>query len=484
MKLEDIDTDQGSSLMSKKETSLFKELMQLIQSDETDPETLQSLLDTLEKDLKNSGLKKEGAVKPELPFNWIASHHGDDLEAEKEVSAQKHPALSESKLYAQVALGQKIADMPVMQVQGNLSPRESEPETSAADRIRHAHILSRAFLEQSVREQEIVHDFRASKDLKELIRTAERYGLRPVGVEIENQKPKTENLIPEIKKIPLPSPRLVEQAEHISKSAATVLQQIEHSDQRSRLQVQLQSQPQMDAKKANSRIDGTLSLQELLREPEEKRTRTEKHHIVKEGTGEIDLLKLLSGLERSMHTKGSRHSDEKSIEASMTQQSQTPAPQNDTLPDIEEALEFGGSEPKTRAAEHLSQKIVDAKVTVRNFARTLQEQVENYKPPFTRMQISLDPKDLGSVDVTLVSRGNNLHIQVNSNPTAIGIMATQGNELKNQLVSMGFTDVQMQFNMNQQQGRQQWQNSGANYTENEETPDFYESLELIIPQYV
>ena len=168
----------------------------------------------------------------------------------------------------------------------------------------------------------------------------------------------------------------------------------------------------------------------------------------------------------------------------MTQQSQTPAPQNDTLPDIEEALEFGGSEPKTRAAEHLSQKIVDAKVTVRNFARTLQEQVENYKPPFTRMQISLDPKDLGSVDVTLVSRGNNLHIQVNSNPTAIGIMATQGNELKNQLVSMGFTDVQMQFNMNQQQGRQQWQNSGANYTENEETPDFYESLELIIPQYV
>jgi len=74
-----------------------------------------------------------------------------------------------------------------MQAQGNLSSRESEPETSAADRIRRAHILSRAFLEQSAREQEIVHDFRASKDLKELIRTAERYGLRPVGVEIERR---------------------------------------------------------------------------------------------------------------------------------------------------------------------------------------------------------------------------------------------------------------------------------------------------------
>jgi len=54
-----------------------------------------------------------------------------------------------------------------------------------------------------------------------------------------------------------------------------------------------------------------------LREPEERLTRVEKHHTAKEGTGELDLMKLISGLERSMHTKGSRHSDEKSIEDSM-----------------------------------------------------------------------------------------------------------------------------------------------------------------------
>ena len=107
------------------------------------------------------------------------------------------------------------------------------------------------------------------------------------------------------------------------------------------------------------------------------------------------------------------------------------------------------------------------------------------------MQLSLDPKDLGKVEVTLVSRGNNLHIQVNSNPTAIGVMAIQGNELKNQLTSMGFTDVQMQFNMNQQQQQQQQQQnsrrqiySGDKYIDIDEIPENYESLEIIIPQYV
>jgi flagellar hook-length control protein FliK len=104
------------------------------------------------------------------------------------------------------------------------------------------------------------------------------------------------------------------------------------------------------------------------------------------------------------------------------------------------------------------------------------------------MQLSLDPKELGSVEVTLVSRGNHLHIQVTSNPTAVNLMATQGQELKNQLVSMGFTDVQMQFNMNQQrqqQNQQQHRNETAHdaYLAIDEIPDWYESLEITLPYY-
>ena len=145
-------------------------------------------------------------------------------------------------------------------------------------------------------------------------------------------------------------------------------------------------------------------------------------------------------------------------------------------------------ENSVKPSEIIKQKVIDAKQMVLSFARTLQEQVENYKPPFTRMQLSLEPEDLGKVDVTLISRGKNLHIQVNSNPVAIGVMAIQGSELKNQLTSMGFSDVQMQFNMNQQQQQQQQQQqhklySSKGYLDIEEIPEI-DSLEIIIPQYV
>ena len=156
--------------------------------------------------------------------------------------------------------------------------------------------------------------------------------------------------------------------------------------------------------------------------------------------------------------------------------------------DSAETKRVSGFEDIVKPNETIKQKIIDAKQTVLSFAKTLQEQVENYKPPFTRMQLSLDPEDLGKVDVTLITRGKNLHIQVNSNPTAIGVMAVQGNELRNQLNSMGFTDVQMQFNMNQQQQQQQQNNKRQTYLSKEyidvdEIPQDYESLEIVLPNY-
>jgi transcription initiation factor TFIID subunit TAF12 len=52
---------------------------------------------------------------------------------------------------------------------------------------------------------------------------------------------------------------------------------------------------------------------------------------------------------------------------------------------------------------------------------------------------------------------------------------------------MGFTDVQMQFNMNQrqQQERQQRQNDTARgrYLALDEIPELYESLEITLPHY-
>ncbi|WP_457596109.1 flagellar hook-length control protein FliK [Hydrogenimonas sp.] len=160
----------------------------------------------------------------------------------------------------------------------------------------------------------------------------------------------------------------------------------------------------------------------------------------------------------------------------------------ESLTEGAEGAENRLAEAAHRNDERLGRRILEAKETVRHFAQSLREQVENYKPPFSRMQMSLEPRELGSVEVTMIHRGNQLHIQVNANPTAVGLMATQGQELRNQLVSMGFTDVQMQFSMNQQkqQQRQGKQPSGAakEYLALEEIPDHYESLTLTLPRYI
>jgi DNA polymerase III alpha subunit (gram-positive type) len=199
-----------------------------------------------------------------------------------------------------------------------------------------------------------------------------------------------------------------------------------------------------------------------------------------------DIMQLLSGLQQHASKKETALSATESggRDESGIRSAHAAAEKISVTEGVSESLDIVHAET-TRSGESLTQKIVDAKATLRHFAQRLHEQVETYKPPFSRMQLSLDPKELGSVEVTLISRGSNLHIQVHSNPTAIGIMAMQGQELKNQLVSMGFTDVQMQFNMNQQQQQKnQHAKTGSRYVEAEETPDFYESLDLIIPQYV
>ena len=197
--------------------------------------------------------------------------------------------------------------------------------------------------------------------------------------------------------------------------------------------------------------------------------------------GEVDLKsKPFTHIERPDFQR-THHLKESSGETSLnTEMDESVKQENHKRNKIENAIHT------VRQESPLKREILDAKATVRHFAQTLQEQVKNYKPPFNRMRLTLDPKELGNVEVTMISRGNQLHIQVHSNPAAIGFMATQGQELKQQLVNIGFTEVQMQFNMNQQRQQQHKtpKTLPQNYREVEEIPDFYESLDLIIPHYV
>ncbi|EAJ2877607.1 flagellar hook-length control protein FliK [Campylobacter coli] len=133
-------------------------------------------------------------------------------------------------------------------------------------------------------------------------------------------------------------------------------------------------------------------------------------------------------------------------------------------------------------------KNITPKETLQHFSQDLKAAMEQYKAPITKLSITLNPNNLGEVEVTLIQRGNNLHINFNSNTNAMNLFIQNQAEFKNSLVNMGFTGLEMNFS--DQGKREQNQNQGKNRsgygfkdalegkTENEKV-----NLELVLAKY-
>ncbi|HED7555728.1 TPA: flagellar hook-length control protein FliK [Campylobacter jejuni] len=103
---------------------------------------------------------------------------------------------------------------------------------------------------------------------------------------------------------------------------------------------------------------------------------------------------------------------------------------------------------------------ITPKETLQYFSQDLKEAVDQYKAPITKLSITLNPNNLGEVEVTLIQRGNNLHINFNSNTNAMNLFIQNQAEFKNSLVNMGFTGLEMNFS--DQGKKEQNQNQGKN----------------------
>lgn len=135
---------------------------------------------------------------------------------------------------------------------------------------------------------------------------------------------------------------------------------------------------------------------------------------------------------------------------------------------------------------------VTSRESLNQFATDLKEKIDNYKAPIMKVELALNPKNLGEVDVTLLTRGNNLHVNISSNSTTMTLFTQNQAEFKNALVNMGFTNLEMNFSDQRESGQQQSQHnnqksSGELYEEftteqasNENTA----SIEVVIPRYV
>ncbi|MGD9717574.1 MAG: flagellar hook-length control protein FliK, partial [Sulfuricurvum sp.] len=143
-------------------------------------------------------------------------------------------------------------------------------------------------------------------------------------------------------------------------------------------------------------------------------------------------------------------------------------------------------------ADSFEVKTKEAQQSMKLFAVDLKEAVESYKPPFTRLTMKLNPEKLGDVEVTLIQRGNNVHVNIqSSNTTGLAFLAQNATELKSQLAHQGITNATMNFMSNgdtpsQQQQQQHNPNRFQAYKSFEELESSDEqlaALELIIPYY-
>lgn len=131
--------------------------------------------------------------------------------------------------------------------------------------------------------------------------------------------------------------------------------------------------------------------------------------------------------------------------------------------------------------------------SVRSFAAEMAQKINDYKPPITRIAMVLNPAELGEVSVTMISRANNLHINITSNAQTMQLFVANQAEFKNSLVNMGYSDVQMNFSDAKQGGGNGSQNRAKSAKRAYENDDIQineinengeKTLEVILPKYI
>ncbi len=160
---------------------------------------------------------------------------------------------------------------------------------------------------------------------------------------------------------------------------------------------------------------------------------------------------------------------------------------------MEKNQEFNIEEQPSLIYQEKSEKIEkpkfnhDLKKTFNTFARDFKEQVDNYKAPLMKIKMQLNPKNMGDVDVTLINRGNNLHVNIQANANTLAMFLQNHVEFKNSLINMGFSALQMNFGEHNKdrQNEQQKRGNSKNSFENEESDNReVEDINIVIPRYI
>ncbi|GAA7010942.1 flagellar hook-length control protein FliK [Helicobacter pylori] len=162
-------------------------------------------------------------------------------------------------------------------------------------------------------------------------------------------------------------------------------------------------------------------------------------------------------------------------------------PPNDNAPTPlekeEKAKEVSENKEKTKESTNSAQnaqnaqasdkasenKSVTPKETIKHFTQQLKQEIQEYKPPMSRISMDLFPKELGKVEVTIQKVGKNLKVSVISHNNSLQTFLDNQQDLKNSLNALGFEGVDLSFSQDssKEQPKEQLRES---FKEQESTP--------------
>ncbi|EQD99402.1 flagellar hook-length control protein [Helicobacter pylori PZ5056] len=115
----------------------------------------------------------------------------------------------------------------------------------------------------------------------------------------------------------------------------------------------------------------------------------------------------------------------------------------------EKAKETNNSAQSTQNAQASDKtsenKSVTPKETIKHFTQQLKQEIQEYKPPMSRISMDLFPRELGKVEVIIQKVGKNLKVSVISHNNSLQTFLDNQQDLKNSLNALGFEGVDLSF---------------------------------------
>ncbi|WP_101002301.1 flagellar hook-length control protein FliK [Helicobacter pylori] len=100
----------------------------------------------------------------------------------------------------------------------------------------------------------------------------------------------------------------------------------------------------------------------------------------------------------------------------------------------------------TQASDKTNEnKSIAPKETIKHFTQQLKQEIQEYKPPMSKISMDLFPKELGKVEVIIQKVGKNLKVSVISHNNSLQTFLDNQQDLKNSLNALGFEGVDLSF---------------------------------------